>query len=116
MQTAQRAKCAAMGFDVLVNMCMNIIFTQKTEITIDTLSGIKMLRLFIDDGGKVRNVAVDMGAPVLEPQKIPVAVNQFGISNEDTKPILLKSLMVGESEYKSVLCFNGKPSCYYIFR
>ncbi len=43
--------------------------TQKTEITIDTLSGIKMLRLFIDDGGKVRNVAVDMGAPVLEPQK-----------------------------------------------
>ncbi len=83
--------------------------TQKTEITIDTLSGIKMLRLFIDDGGKVRNVAVDMGAPVLEPQKIPVAVNQFGISNEDTKPILLKSLMVGESEYKVSCVSMGNP-------
>ena len=83
--------------------------TQKTEITIDTLSGIKMLRLFIDDGGKVRNVAVDMGAPVLEPQKIPVAVNQFGISNEDAKPILLKSLMVGESEYKVSCVSMGNP-------
>ncbi len=83
--------------------------TQKTEITIDTLSGIKMLRLFIDNGGKVRNVAVDMGAPVLEPQKIPVAVNQFGISNEDTKPILLKSLMVGESEYKVSCVSMGNP-------
>lgn len=82
--------------------------TQKTEIAIDTLSGIKMLRLFIDDG-KVTNVAVDMGAPILEPKKIPVAVKQFGISNEDTKPILLKSLQVGDSEYKVSCVSMGNP-------
>lgn len=83
--------------------------TPKTEIAIDTLSGIKMLRLFIDDGGKVTNVAVDMGAPILEPKKIPVAVKQFGISNEDTKPILLKSLQVGDSEYKVSCVSMGNP-------
>lgn len=83
--------------------------TQKTEITIDTLSGIKMLRLFIDDSGNVKNVSVDMGAPILEPKNIPVAANPFKISNEDTNPILLKSLMVGGKEYKVSCVSVGNP-------
>lgn len=82
--------------------------TSKTEITIDTLSGIKKLRLTVYNE-KVKNVAVDMGAPILEPKKIPVDVNQFGISDEDTKPILLKSLMVGGSEYKVSCVSMGNP-------
>ena len=36
--------------------------TSKTTITLDTLSGIKILRLHIEDG-KVDSVTVDMGAP-----------------------------------------------------
>lgn len=45
--------------------------TDKNEITIETLAGIKTLELAIKDG-KVDKVRVDMGAPVLEPSKIPV--------------------------------------------
>lgn len=36
--------------------------TSKTTVTLDTLSGIKILRLHIEDG-KVDSVTVDMGAP-----------------------------------------------------
>lgn len=45
--------------------------TDKTEVSIETLAGIKVLQLHIKDG-KVETVRVDMGDPILEPDKIPV--------------------------------------------
>lgn len=45
--------------------------TDKTEISVETLSGIKYLSLNLC-GGKVDSVRVDMGAPVFEPERIPV--------------------------------------------
>ena len=45
----------------------------KEEITVDTLAGVKQLKLTVKDGSVV-SVRVDMGAPVLEPSKIPVDV------------------------------------------
>lgn len=45
--------------------------TDNTEITLDTLSGIKHLKLHVNDG-KVSSVTVDMGAPVLVTSQIPV--------------------------------------------
>ena len=44
---------------------------RKDVITLETLSGIKTLRLTVEDG-VVSSVQVDMGAPVLEPALIPV--------------------------------------------
>ena len=40
-------------------------------ITVDTLAGVKKLDLNLKDG-KVDTVRVDMGAPILTPEKIPV--------------------------------------------
>ena len=45
--------------------------TDKEEITLETLSGIKVLRLKVVEG-EVVSVTVDMGEPVLEPSLIPV--------------------------------------------
>lgn len=45
--------------------------TDKEEITLETLAGIKILRLFPKDG-KVEKVTVNMGEPVLTPPLIPV--------------------------------------------
>jgi diaminopimelate epimerase len=45
--------------------------TDKTEITLETGSGIKTLRLIID-GNKVQKVSVDMDTPRLEAEQIPV--------------------------------------------
>ena len=46
--------------------------TDKQTITVQTLAGIKTLELAVEDG-VVCSVTVDMGEPVLEPEKIPVA-------------------------------------------
>jgi diaminopimelate epimerase len=45
--------------------------TTKTDLTLETLAGIKRLTLFADNG-KVHKVTVDMGVPELHPAKIPV--------------------------------------------
>ena len=48
--------------------------TDKTELTLETLAGIKTLQLFLDERNNVVSVTVDMGKPVLEPEKIPTTL------------------------------------------
>lgn len=45
--------------------------TKKTTVTVETLGGIKTLELHVEQG-TVRSVTVDMGLPILAPEKIPV--------------------------------------------
>lgn len=45
--------------------------TDKTTVTVETLSGIKVLDLTLNENGMVTSVRVDMGEPVLESAKIP---------------------------------------------
>ena len=56
--------------------------TDKTEITVETGSGIKYLTLY-PEGGKVVKVRVDMGAPIFEAGKIPVDVRAIEPSDEE---------------------------------
>ena len=55
-------------------------FTDKRNITIETLAGIKKLELITKDG-KVEEVKVDMGEPILEPQDIPVISKELPVKN-----------------------------------
>ncbi|CCY13299.1 diaminopimelate epimerase [Eubacterium sp. CAG:146] len=54
--------------------------TDKTEISVETLAGIKYLRLQVENG-KVASVEVNMGAPILEPKEISVAVEESPVVN-----------------------------------
>lgn len=54
--------------------------TDKTEISVETLAGIKYLKLQVENG-KVATVEVNMGAPILEPKAIPVAVEENPVVN-----------------------------------
>ena len=47
----------------------------KTSLTIETLSGIKTLELFLKDG-KVDTVSVDMGIADFSPARIPIAADE----------------------------------------
>ena len=49
--------------------------TDKENITIETLAGIKTLEMKVDNN-KVQEVKVDMGEPILEPEKIPVTFSK----------------------------------------
>lgn len=54
--------------------------TNKTTVTVETLAGIKVLKLNIEEG-KVKTVRVDMGEPILEPEKIPVISKENPVKN-----------------------------------
>ena len=49
--------------------------TDKTDVTVETLGGLKKLHLHLRDNGTVDSISVDMGKPVLTPELIPVAAH-----------------------------------------
>ena len=55
--------------------------TDKTEISVESGAGIKYLTLFVEDG-KVAQVRVDMGEPILEPAQIPVVSEKEKVIDE----------------------------------
>ena len=55
--------------------------TDKTQISLETLGGIKYLDLNIKDG-KVETVKVDMGEPILKPEEIPVKLSKDVVIDE----------------------------------
>ena len=60
--------------------------TDKTDITIETLAGIKRLKLELEDN-KVSLITVDMGEPILAAGKIPV-INYELETSEDGIPFV----------------------------
>ena len=54
--------------------------TNKTEVTIETLAGVKTLQLNVEEG-KVKTVRVDMGEPILTPKEIPVIAEEEPVKN-----------------------------------
>lgn len=49
--------------------------TKRTAVSIETLAGIKLLDMSVEEG-TVEQVKVDMGLPILEPERIPVKSEQ----------------------------------------
>ena len=74
--------------------------TDKTRLAIETLSGIKELDLTVE-GGKVTNVTVDMGSPILNPDLIPVITDKESVINEP--------LIAGSQEYHITCISMGNP-------
>ena len=56
--------------------------TDKTTVAVETGAGIKILELFVKDG-KVEQVKVDMGEPVLTASQIPVVSENEKVIDED---------------------------------
>jgi len=56
--------------------------TDKTELTLETLSGIKKLKLFLAEDNSVESITVDMGEPILESSRIPVTYDKETVKNE----------------------------------
>lgn len=75
--------------------------TDKTEITLETQSGIKYLTLFINGSNQVELVRVDMGKAVLEPGKIPV--------KSDLKRFINAPVEVDNKSYNLTCVSMGNP-------
>ncbi len=74
--------------------------TDKKTLTIETLAGIKTLKLNTKEG-KVETVKVDMGEPILDPEKIPVI--------SDEKPVKNLLLKAEDKEFKFTCVSMGNP-------
>jgi len=59
--------------------------TTKTELTLETLAGIKKLNLFLGKDNLVESVTVDMGEPILESKLIPTTIEDSKIINVPVK-------------------------------
>ncbi|MCC8104948.1 MAG: diaminopimelate epimerase [Clostridiales bacterium] len=81
--------------------------TDKTQISVETKSGIKYLDLTVEDG-KVALVRVDMGAPILEPERIPVRIGGVSLAE---KPIIGEGISVGEDIFSITCVSMGNPHC-----
>lgn len=59
---------------------------RKTELSVDTLDGVKILQLHVADDGEVHSVTVDMGKPVIEKiqDELTVASGSFDIAAVST--------------------------------
>ena len=55
--------------------------TDKTTVTLNTLAGIKVLKLNLKDGA-VDTVTVDMGEPILKAEDIPVISDKYPVIGE----------------------------------
>ena len=76
--------------------------TDKTEVTLETLAGIKTLNLKVD-GEKVTEVEVNMGEAITDPKKIPVLFDKDIVVNE-------KMDVCGE-KYRITCVSMGNPHC-----
>ena len=74
--------------------------TKKETITVETLAGIKTL-VMTAKNGKIETARVDMGEPILEPEKIPV------ISNEN--PVKNLKLEVEDKDFTFTCVSMGNP-------
>ena len=75
---------------------------KKDKITIETASGVKVLRLFTRDG-KVSSVKVSMGKAELNAAKIPVLI--------DSEKAINYPAEIGSKQYNITCCAVGNPHC-----
>ena len=76
--------------------------TDKKEITLETLAGIRRLALHTDAEGKVESVTVDMGAPELRPKLVPAV-------SASEESMVSEPVAVGDIHYKITAVSMGNP-------
>ena len=74
--------------------------TDKTTITVETLSGIKTLVLNVEDE-KVKTVRVNMGTPILKSKDVPVV--------SDKEQVIDEPIKVNDKEYRITCVSMGNP-------
>jgi diaminopimelate epimerase len=77
--------------------------TDKTSISVETLGGIKYLDFTVEDG-KVKLVRVDMGAPILKPELIPIVMD-----DKDAETVIDSPIIVDGKEYRMTGVSMGNP-------
>jgi diaminopimelate epimerase len=95
------AEMCGNGIRCLAKFCYENGVVRKSEVTVETLAGIKRLWLTVENE-LVLSIMVDMGVPILERSMIPM-VGQGTCINED--------LQVNGDNFKVTCLSVGNPHC-----
>ncbi|MEM2342347.1 MAG: diaminopimelate epimerase [Candidatus Bathyarchaeia archaeon] len=95
------AEMCGNGIRCLAKYCYEGGVIVKSEIRIETLTGIKTVQLNIEDG-RVKAVRVDMGIPIFKRERIPIAGEGEFINEE---------LKVNDEVFKATCLSVGNPHC-----
>lgn len=76
--------------------------TDKTDIAIETASGVRKLKLYVRDG-KVNSATVDMGAAILDPKLVPVDL--------DGDSVVGREIDTARGKMKVTCSSMGNPHC-----
>ncbi len=80
--------------------------TDKTEFEIETLGGIKQIKLFVEDG-EVVNIHAKIGKPILEAAKVPVSTDRDIFLNQ-------KMEVLGKEFYASSLSWGNPHTVIFV--
>src|SRR3990170_601590 len=95
------AEMCGNGIRCFAKYCYENNVTQKNELTVETLAGVKRTWLTVENQ-VVKSVMVDMGTPELDRSKIPMLGNGTCIN---------ENLQIDKEQYKITCLSVGNPHC-----
>lgn len=95
-----RAEMCGNGIRCVAKFVYDKGLTDKTEITVESFGQVKYLRLFTENG-RVKQVRVDMGEPVLRAEEIPVVC--------DGEQAVAEAIEVEGRSYEMTCVSMGNP-------
>lgn len=102
-----RAEMCGNGIRCVAKYVYDKGLTDKTDISVISYGQNKYLQLFLKEG-RVDTVRVNMGAPELRPERIPVTVAEAGMPLEKER-IVNAPIIVQGKEYKMTCVSMGNP-------
>lgn len=111
-----RAQMCGNGIRCVAKYVYDYRLTDKKEIAIDTLAGIKYIQLKVDPAtDKVVSARVNMGSPVLRASEVPVRLAGKDIegitSHRIEDAVVSQTLNVAGRDYKVTCVSMGNPHC-----
>lgn len=95
-----QAQMCGNGIRCVAKYAYDYGLVKKQEITVETLAGIKTLQLDVKEG-KVVEVTVDMGVPIVTPSQIPV--------NAEGDAVIAEPFQVEDKTYEITCVSMGNP-------
>lgn len=96
-----RAEMCGNGIRCVAKYVYDYHLTDKTSLSIESMGKIKYIDLTLGSDGKVESVKVDMGAPVLKADEVPVV--------SDNETVLNEEIEVDGNLYKITCVSMGNP-------
>lgn len=111
-----RAQMCGNGIRCVAKYVYDYRLTDKKELAIDTLAGIKYIQLNVDPAtDRVVSVRVNMGSPILKASDIPVNISGKDIEGitKDTirDAVVSETLTVAGRDYQVTCVSMGNPHC-----